>query len=73
MVVAPWPTAGETDPGSDDLTKAEDIVSNLRNLRKERNIVNKVLLELKVKENELFNRDIDSVIAKLGTFHPSHT
>jgi len=37
-----------------------------RNLRKERNIANKVLLELKVKENEPFNRDIDSVIAKLG-------
>lgn len=67
VVVAPWPTAGETDPVIlDDLTKAEDIVSNLRNLRKERNIANKVLLELKVKENEPFNRDIDSVIAKLG-------
>ena len=67
VIVAKWPETEAIDNRIlSDLAKAEEIVSNIRNLRKEKNISNKVLLEMKVKENESFNRKFDSVIAKLG-------
>jgi valyl-tRNA synthetase len=67
VIVAHWPEMDAVDDRIlSDLAKAEEIVSNIRNLRKEKNISNKVLLEMKIKENEPFNREFDSVIEKLG-------
>ncbi len=67
IMTQPWPEAGEAN--EEILTRfdiAYDIITNVRNLRKEKNIANKVAIELKVRDNEGFDREFDSVITKIS-------
>ena len=43
----------------------QEIVMSIRNLRKEKNISNKVLLELKIKVNNNWSNNFDSLLVKL--------
>ena len=43
----------------------QEIVMSIRNLRKEKNISNKVLLELKIKVNNSWSHNFDSLLVKL--------
>ena len=45
---------------------ASEVISNIRNLRKQNNIANKIHLELSVKINENKDEAMDSVIKKMG-------
>lgn len=66
IIVARFPDAG---PVNSDLLanfeKAVKIIVHVRTIRKEKNIANKIKLELKVKASEAINRSLDAVIAKI--------
>lgn len=67
IIVASWPIAGKLD---DELlihfNQCEEVVSNIRNIRKQQNIANKVKLPLFVKGQVKSQLNFHSVIVKLG-------
>ena len=67
IIISKWPTAGKVDKTI--LTQfdvASDVISNIRNVRKQNNIANKIEMSLAIKENESINNAFDSVIQKMG-------
>tara|TARA_B110000046_G_C13022527_1_gene411999 strand:+ start:1499 stop:4129 length:2631 start_codon:yes stop_codon:yes gene_type:complete len=68
IIISDWPEPTETN--EDLLTKfdgAFEVISNIRKIRKDNNIANKIQLELFVKNNTDSTADLDSVIQKMGT------
>jgi valyl-tRNA synthetase len=67
IIISAWPTAGKSD---DNVLKqfdvASEIISNIRNVRKQNNIANKIQIALSVKENETIDKAFDAVIEKMG-------
>ena len=67
IVIAEWPKVKEIDEhvltGFD---KAEKIISQIRTIRKNNNIANKVKLEMYVRADVNTQTDFDSVISKMG-------
>ena len=67
IVIAEWPKVREIDEhvltGFD---KAEKIISQIRTIRKNNNIANKVKLEMYVRADVNTQTDFDSVISKMG-------
>ncbi|MCO4815090.1 MAG: valine--tRNA ligase [Flavobacteriales bacterium] len=66
IVVAEWPELGEVD--QDILNKfdvANDVITDIRNIRKKNNIANKVKLELFIKKNAEIDESFDCVIKKM--------
>ena len=67
IMVKEWPEVGVVN---DDLlnqfNEATEVISNIRTIRKEKNIANKIALELQVIDNEKGAKTFDSVIAKIG-------
>ena len=67
LIVAKWPEESETDANLvNDFEFAAEVISNIRSVRKEKNIPNKNALELFVTDAEGHNRDFDVIIKKLG-------
>jgi valyl-tRNA synthetase len=67
IIIAKWPEVQNTN--SEILAKftlAEEIITNIRNIRKNNNIANKVKLELFVRKNKETDLSFDSVIVKMG-------
>jgi valyl-tRNA synthetase len=67
IIIAAWPTVKE--PATNVLAAfelASEVITNIRNVRKQNNIATKVKMDLFVKENTSFDRSFDSVIAKMG-------
>jgi len=67
IVVAQWPSLGTID--EDVLAKfdlANEVITNIRNIRKKNNIANKVKLELFIKKNRDINQDFDAVLIKMN-------
>ena len=62
-----WP---ENNPVDDNILKQfttfKDVVSGIRNIRKENNIANKVLLDFNVRINNKWDNQFNSLIIKLG-------
>lgn len=68
IIISEWPTAGIVDEGLlNRFDKSMDVISNIRNIRKQNNIANKVQLELFIKVNADHDKTLDSVIQKMGT------
>ncbi|OFZ64454.1 MAG: valine--tRNA ligase, partial [Bacteroidetes bacterium RIFCSPHIGHO2_02_FULL_44_7] len=69
-IVAKWPVmeinAAEASAILSQFTVAEEVITNIRNIRKNNNIANKVRMELMVKKNADLNASFDSVIVKMG-------
>lgn len=67
IMVKEWPVVSEVN---EDLlvefNAAIDVISNIRTIRKEKNIANKIQLDFKAIDNEKGARTFDSVIAKIG-------
>lgn len=67
IIIAKWPTV---EPFNAAVLKqfviAEDVVTNIRNIRKKNNIANKVRIELFVKKNNEIDPAFDPVILKMG-------
>jgi valyl-tRNA synthetase len=67
IVIAPWPELSSIDETVlKDFSKATEIITHIRNIRKQNNIANKVKLEMFVKLNAGVNKGMDSVITKMG-------
>ena len=67
LIVATWPTANTIDKTILENEKiAAEVISGIRTIRNEKNIVNKDQLELFVKLNEDTDKSFDTVISKLG-------
>lgn len=67
IIVGEWPALQKTN--KEILTSFErgaEIISNIRNIRKQKNIANKVKVELMVKTSDETDASFDSVIIKLG-------
>lgn len=67
IIVSEWPALKEVDQASlKQFAIVEEVVTNIRNIRKKNNIANKVKLELFVKKNNDLNTRFDSVVVKMG-------
>ncbi len=67
VILAQWPTV---EPVYQTVIvgfeKMEEVITNIRNIRKQNNIASKIKMELFIKKNEEINPDFDSVIIKMG-------
>ena len=67
IIVADWPQTNTfNNEVLTDFEVAAEVISRIRNIRKQKNIANKEVLDFSVKTNVLLNTAFDSVIAKLG-------
>ncbi len=67
LVIADWPEVTEYNPEVLAQFKvAEEVITNIRNIRKENNIATKVKMDLYMKQNQEISSDFDSVIVKMG-------
>jgi valyl-tRNA synthetase len=67
IIVAEWPTVKSFDATVlKQFEVAEEIITNIRNVRKQNNIASKVKMELFVKKNATIDTSFDAVIIKMG-------
>jgi valyl-tRNA synthetase len=67
IIVATWPELKNVNQNSlTAFDRGAEIISGIRNIRKQKNIANKVTLELMVKASGDVKTDFDPVIIKLG-------
>ncbi len=67
IIVADWPQTNTiNNQVLTDFEVAAEVISGIRNIRKQKNIANKEVLDFSVKTNALLNTAFDAVIAKLG-------
>lgn len=67
IIISKWPAPGKVDENilkQFDLTA--EVITNIRNIRKQNNIANKVAIDLSVKVNQEIDKGMDSVIKKMG-------
>ena len=73
LVVAPWPKTTNVDQAVlTSFNGAEKVITSLRTLRKEKNIANKVSIELKVVEHGNADKAFDAVIQHLCNVSEVH-
>jgi valyl-tRNA synthetase len=66
-MMAEWPVvSAPNDAVLKAFDKAEEVITNIRNVRKQNNIANKVKMDLFVKKNNDIDTSFDSVIVKMG-------
>lgn len=67
IIIAQWPKVGEINSEVLGLfSKATEVISGIRNVRKAKNIANKVKLEMMIKQNQSSDTSFESVIIKMG-------
>ena len=67
VIVAQWPEISSADESVlKGFKLAEDVITNIRNIRKQKNIANKVEIELKVKTSKETDKSFDALIQKIG-------
>ena len=67
IIVADWPKSiAINEQLLADFEVAAEVVSGIRNIRKQKNIANKEVIDFSVKKNDTVNADFDAVITKLG-------
>lgn len=67
IIISHLPQGGMVDQNLlRDFTLAEEVITQIRNIRKQKNIAPKVQLEFFIKENKKSNREMDAVILKMG-------
>jgi valyl-tRNA synthetase len=67
LIIASWPAVENVNAAIlASFEKAEEIITQIRNVRKKNNIANKVKIDLFVKENNDRDASFDSVISKMG-------
>jgi valyl-tRNA synthetase len=67
IVIASWPKVESYQESVlKQFTLAEEVVTNIRTIRKQNNIASKVRIELFVKANQTIDNSFDSVIIKMG-------
>ena len=67
IIVAEWPkTTGFDEAFLKEFTIAEEVITGIRNVRKNNNIANKVKMDLFVRKSATYASAFDAVILKLG-------
>lgn len=67
IIVAEWPKSAPFESSIlKDFELAQEVITNIRNIRKQNNIATKVKVELFVKKNSELDPKYDSVITKMG-------
>jgi valyl-tRNA synthetase len=67
IIISTWPTIEKKDEKVlKEFSKAEEIITNIRNIRKQNNIATKIKMDLFVKKNQESDASFDSVIIKMG-------
>jgi len=67
IIIAEWPKVKALNQNVlDSFTKGEEVIINIRNVRKQNNIANKVKMDLFIKKNNEIDSSFDSVIVKMG-------
>ncbi|MCC5923260.1 MAG: valine--tRNA ligase [Crocinitomicaceae bacterium] len=67
ILIADFPKASTFDKKViADFQLTFDIISQIRNIRKQQNIAQKIKMDLQIKKNELHPSDLDAVIVKMG-------
>ena len=68
IVNAPWPKIPTITKADylDDFNDFQQVITELRNLRNQKSIANKVAIDLKIRINESRSKKFDSVLIKLG-------
>ncbi|HLP55433.1 MAG TPA: valine--tRNA ligase [Fluviicola sp.] len=67
IIIAPWPKVKAiNETVLKQFTVAEEVITNIRNVRKKNNIANKVRIDLFVKKNADLDQTFDPVIVKMG-------
>lgn len=67
IIVAEWPKAASFDQEVlKSFERSEEVITNIRNVRKQNNIANKVKMDLYVKKNGEVDASFDPVIVKMG-------
>ncbi|TNE54204.1 MAG: valine--tRNA ligase [Bacteroidetes bacterium] len=67
IIVSAWPEVGSKDKRIlQNFGKATEVISNIRNIRKQHNIANKVKIDLLIVKHNDLDEGFDAVIKKLG-------
>lgn len=67
IIISSLPNGGDVDESVlKQFDRASEVISNIRNIRKQNNIANKVELNLSIKDNSGINKSFDAVITKMG-------
>jgi valyl-tRNA synthetase len=67
IIIAAWPAVETIDEGVlTAFSKAEEVITNIRNVRKQNNIANKVKMDLFIKKNAEIDSSFDAVLVKMG-------
>ena len=67
VILAQWPSLETVNAEVlNGFTKAEGVITNIRNIRKQNNIATKIKMDLFVKKNQALDANFDSVIIKMG-------
>ena len=67
IIISDWPISNDIDENIlDDFKILSEVVSSIRNFRKESQIPNKDMISLHIIDNEKKSRKMDSIIIKLG-------
>lgn len=73
VVVAPWPTNNTFDAKlTDGFARATDLVSQVRNIRKQNNIPMKTAIELYIRDDEETDRQFYPLLKKLANIDTCH-
>jgi valyl-tRNA synthetase len=67
IIIAAWPAIETIDESVlTSFSKAEEVITNIRNVRKQNNIANKVKMDLFIKKNADIDSSFDAVLVKMG-------
>jgi valyl-tRNA synthetase len=67
IIIAAWPEVETIDESVlTSFSKAEEVITNIRNVRKQNNIANKVKMDLFIKKNAEIDSSFDAVLVKMG-------
>lgn len=67
IINASWPSIEAVDSAIlTSFSNAEEVITNIRNIRKQNNIANKVKMEMFVKKNTDIDTSFDAVLVKMG-------
>lgn len=67
IIIAAWPAVETIDESVlTSFSKAEEVITNIRNVRKQNNIANKVKMDLFIKKNAEIDSSFDAVLVKMG-------
>jgi len=67
VIIAQWPALNDSSEKLlTQFGKAEEVITNIRNIRKKNNIANKIKMDLFVRKNNDLDTSMDCVIVKMG-------